>query len=250
MRVINQVVSGSPLAALPLLSAASSPASGGISGADHFVDLPAGEIQRRHIAGLAPFANQVWAVRINGQQLLDWLEKSAQVFHVLHREAPDQMLLDPTVPGYHCDSMHGITYEIDPTVRPQFDARQIPLPGTPRRVGSAFWKSQPIRPDQEFLVATSHYRASGGGGFEAITEGCETLRSTVMQDEALTRYLEAPDCDEIRSDRPWRFRPGLNVSAILETSPEALTHLSDISHLKPEPCGATQDGFARIRVHL
>ncbi|MFC6641413.1 5'-nucleotidase C-terminal domain-containing protein [Sulfitobacter profundi] len=69
-------------------------------------------MQRRHIAGLVPYQNAVWALRITGADLRRRLEKAAEVFAPLGSATGP--LLDPCRPPFHCDTIYGVTYAIDP----------------------------------------------------------------------------------------------------------------------------------------
>jgi 2',3'-cyclic-nucleotide 2'-phosphodiesterase/3'-nucleotidase len=42
----------------------------------------------------------------------------------------------------------------------------------------------------------------------------------------------------------------MNRTAIYLTAPAAKEHLSDIAHLKPEPCGQTPEGFLKLRLQF
>lgn len=247
---VEQAVQGTELADLPLLAAAATPATGGFEGPENFVSLPAGQLERRHIAGLIPFANQVWAVKATGARIIGWLERSALIFNVLKHRNADQVLIDPQVPGFRYDAIYGLTYQIDLTARPRFDAAGRPVEGAVGRVSDVLWQGQPIRPDQEFLVAVTDHRAGGGGTFRPFEEDDIVVRGHAPLKQALTHYLSSSGPEMALPAPPWRFAPAPGISAILYTAPDALNHLADIAGMRPEPCGFTQDGFARLRLHL
>jgi len=249
-QAIARIVKGTDQEHLPLLSAASCQATSGLSGPENFMSVPKGQITRRTIAGMCPFANQIWAVRITGRNIIEWLERSARLFHHLHESAPDQPLIDHDMPGFRFDALYGLTYSFDPTKPPRFDLSGSLVNQKTRRVQDVRWEGRPIEPTQEFLVATTHFRAGAGLGFDMKTQHSIAVRSEVMLDAALIDYLKHPDCEAARKARPWRFAPDLGVSAIFQTAPEALAHLSEISQLNPEDIGRTEAGFAQIRVHL
>lgn len=248
---VAKAVAGTEFAALPLLAATATPATGGFEGPDNFIALPAGQLERRHVAGLIPYANQVWAVKASGARIAGWLERSSLLFNVLQADRPDQMLIDPQVPGFRFDALYGLNYQIDLTVPARFDAAGRPIDGAAGRVSEITWQGQPVHPDQEFLVAVTDHRAGGGGTFRAFDDNDIVAREDAPLDLALIDYLAAPNCEAVRSATPWRFAPSAaGLSAILNTAPDALNHLSDIAQLRPEPCGYTQDGFVRLRLHL
>ncbi|MGC3938876.1 5'-nucleotidase C-terminal domain-containing protein [Roseobacter sp. EG26] len=249
-KAISEAIAGTELERLPLLAAVATPATGGFDGPENFVSLPAGELKRRHVAGLLPYANQVWAVKATGARLSGWLERSALLFNVLRPGDGDQMLVDPQVPGFRYDAIYGLTYEIDPTRAPRFDAAGKAISNEVGRVSDIRWQGKLVDPDQEFLVAVTNHRAGGGGVFRPFDDAEIVVKKAAPLDQALIDYLKNPDCHDIRTAAPWRFTPKLGVSAILHTAPEALEHLGDIPSLHPEPYGTTPEGFARLRLHL
>lgn len=249
-QVIATAVAGTDLAQLPLLAAAATPATGGFEGPNNFISLPAGQLERRHLAGLIPYANQVWAVKANGARISGWLERSALLFNVLRADMPDQMLVDPSVPGFRYDTIYGLTYQIDLTSPSRFDAAGRPVDGAKGRVSDIRWQGQPVAPDQDFLVAVTDHRAGGGGTFRPFEDEDIVVRDNAPLDQALIDYLAAPDSAAVWSAAPWRFAPAPGISALLHTAPDALRCLSEIAHLRPEPCGMTADGFAGLRLHF
>ncbi|MGZ2259220.1 5'-nucleotidase C-terminal domain-containing protein [Roseobacter sp. A03A-229] len=247
---IATAVAGTELAQLPLISAAATPATGGFDGPDNFISLPEGELERRHIAGLIPYANQVWAVKATGARLAGWLERSALIFNVLRADTSDQMLIDPQVPGFRYDALYGLTYQIDLKRPSRFDAAGRPIAGADGRVSDIMWQGKPVQPDQEFLVAVTDHRAGGGGTFRPFEEDDIVVREDAPLDRALIDYLSTSPSGRTQLEPPWRFAPAPGISAILHTAPDALNHLSDLAPMRPEPCGFTNDGFARLRLHL
>ncbi|WP_299673648.1 5'-nucleotidase C-terminal domain-containing protein [uncultured Roseobacter sp.] len=247
---IAKAVEASDLAQLPLIAAAATPATGGFDGPGNFITLPSGQLEQRHVAGLVPYANQVWAVKATGARIAGWLERSALIFNVLRKDRSDQMLIDPKVPGFRYDALYGLHYKIDLTAPSRFDAAGRPLPGERGRVSDITWQGAPVDPDQEFLVAVTDHRAGGGGMFRPFEEDDIVVRDNAPLDRALIDYLSLPSLERTVPAAPWQFRPAPGVTAILHTAPNALNHLDDIAHMAPEPCGFTQDGFARLRLHL
>ncbi len=249
-QVISRAVEGTELADLPLLSVGSTSATGGFDGPGNFISLSSGPLMRRHIAGLTPYANQIWAVRTRGARVIDWLERSALIFSTLTPENPDQPLIDVNIPGFRFDSIYGLTYDIDPSKPPAYDPSGRRLYDGPGRISRVRWQGEPLEPDQEFLVATTDHRTGGGGALKPFADEDIAFRGHAPMDEGLVEYLRKPDCRQVRETRPWRFRCATACSAILLTAPDALQHLEEISALSPENCGLSPEGFAQVRLHL
>ncbi|MEO0470363.1 MAG: hypothetical protein AAF206_12125 [Bacteroidota bacterium] len=101
-----------------------------------------------------------------------------------------------------------------------------------------------------YSTTTTDHRAGGGGLYKTFGSGDIVVQGQGLLQDALTDYLEHPECDEIRWQRPWSLQSGCPCAAVLLTSPEAVHHLEDVAHLNPEPCGETSDGFLRLRLHF
>ena len=240
-RVVQSALRGTPEEKLPLLASAAAHTAGGRGGPQHYLHIPKGQVLRRHIAGLDPYVNQVLGLRITGRMLLRWLEHAARIFTTLQPDTPEQNIIDIDVPGFHFDTIFGLTYRIDPTLPPQ--ARE-------GRIRALSWQGNPVLPDQRFIIATNQFRAAGGGGFQPTDPADIVLRKPANLQDALVRELSEIDPPLWEAVPPWCFEPDLDVHAMLHTSPDACDHLSDIAHLRPEISGMTPDGFARLRLTL
>lgn len=249
-QVIQRALVGSEYANLPLLAAASTALTGGIDGPDNFLFVESGNIKRRHVAGMNPYANSVWAVKTSGEQVIDWLERAALIFNHLKADAPDQALIDARIPGFRYDAIYGLEYEIDPSRPARFDIAGRIVEGERGRIIHATWRGAPVDPEQSFIVATTDHRASGGGFYMPFEGEDVVVRGQTLLQDAVLSYLESPDCMAVRGAKPWRFVSAMGRQAVLMTAPEATAYLDDIAHLQPEVCGETPDGFLRIRLSL
>lgn len=249
-RVIRAALAETDHADTPLVTSASTALTGGMDGPDNFMFIDKGGVKRRHVAGMNPFANSIWAVKAKGAQLVDWLERAALIFNHLEADKPDQMLIDTQVPGFRYDALYGLEYAIDPSCPPGFDVAGRPVTSSPGRIRDVRWRNKPIDPDQTFIVATTDHRASGGGHYPPFSNEDVIVKGQMQLQDAVLSYLKAPDCDVLHSAKPWRFAPGIQRQAILHSAPQSAKYLSEISHLKPEICGETDQGFLRIRLNL
>ncbi|MGB7243878.1 MAG: 5'-nucleotidase C-terminal domain-containing protein [Sulfitobacter sp.] len=248
--VIAATVRGGPLEHLPILATASCPATGGMAQPDNFVTLNKGRISRRQIAGLCPYVDQIWALRATGAQMIEWLERSARVFNRLRPSCPDQDLNNPAIPGFKFDTIVGLEYTIDPTQPAKYDPGGSLVSGAQGRIRDVRWRGAALKPDQEFLVATTHYRAAGGGGYFRFADSDIAVQSKTLLAQALTRLFEQPGRAWLDLAPSWTFAKQLGVQAVLQTSPLALDYLDDIAELRPVPCGVTPSGFQKLRLSL
>ncbi|MFC5460671.1 bifunctional 2',3'-cyclic-nucleotide 2'-phosphodiesterase/3'-nucleotidase [Massilia niabensis] len=185
-------------AKLPVLSM-SAPFKSGSAGAFDFTDVPAGKLALNNAADLYLYPNALYAVKVDGADLKAWLETSARRFNTIDpAKTEPQELVNPTVPSYNFDTLTSteISYEIDVTQPPGQRIRGLALRGVP------------VTPQQEFIVATNNYRASGGGNFPGLDGSKTVLASPDTSRDVLIGYIR--DVKKLtRSEhgavRSWRF---------------------------------------------
>ncbi|MEX2285240.1 MAG: 5'-nucleotidase C-terminal domain-containing protein, partial [Gemmatimonadota bacterium] len=117
--------------------------------------LPQGPITVADLAGLYIYDNTLKAVRINGTQLKEYLERSSDYFRTWPVPAGEK-LINPNSRSYNFDVVQGVDYTIDLT-----------KPVGTRITGLRF-KGRPVTPAQTFTLALNNYRQSGGGGFTMV----------------------------------------------------------------------------------
>ena len=248
-RTVRQHLSDEELGGLPILSASAPCKSGGLSGPYSFTDIPAGEIKLRHVADLHCFTNQVWAIQASGALITDWLEKSASVFHQIVPGVRDQPLLNPDVPSYHFDVVYGLKYQIDVSQPARFGPDNR-VATDAHRIVNLTYQGKPVQPQDQFVLATTNYRANGGGSFPSSPARNIILRAPLAVQDRIMSHVE-DGCPEVWSDPdPWSFVPMDGTSVVFETGPSAIVHLEEVSRFAPDVLGLTSDGFRKIRLHL
>ena len=132
------------------------------------VDVKAGPLTIRDVAGLYIFDNTLLSIKVNGAQVKAYLEWSAQYFKPVSgttARAADvtnatTALAPNGTPDYNYDVVYGLdaplNYEID-LARPVGD-----------RIMNLTYGGSPLPADQEFAMAINNYRQSGGGNFPAV----------------------------------------------------------------------------------
>jgi 2',3'-cyclic-nucleotide 2'-phosphodiesterase / 3'-nucleotidase len=242
------LLAGTPVASLPLLSAAS-PFKAGGAGPNSFVDIPAGPLDMKDIANIYMFANTVCAVKVSGAELHEWLEKSCSIFNRIDpaRQEP-QELIGHTLPTFNFDVISGVTYEVDLSRPGRYDAKgQVPDPSV-RRVVELRHEGRPVDPAAFFVVVTNNYRADGGGGFAGTGSDHVVLRAPDLNRDAIVRYITDAKTLTPAADATWRFRPlGRSVVVAFNGNDETGRHLDGrpIARL-----GATPDGGVRYGLTL
>ena len=184
-------------AALPVLSV-SAPFKSGFAGGNDYTDVKSGNVAINNAADLYLFPNTVYAVKVNGADIKNWLETSAKRFNKIDPTKTSAQDLISTFPGYNFDmfTSKDISYEIDVTQ----DLNS--------RIRNLRYKGNPIDATQEFIIATNNYRASGGGNFPGINGTKTIYESPDANRDVLIAYIKARKNLTLASngtDRSWRF---------------------------------------------
>jgi 2',3'-cyclic-nucleotide 2'-phosphodiesterase/3'-nucleotidase len=159
---VRRALAGAAAAGLPVLSIAApfNPTAA----------IPAGPVTVRDVAALYSYDNTLVGIVLSGAQVQDYLEHSAGYYRQVSGAgpfSPEQLTNAVTAtspagtPDYNYDILAGLArplcYDID-LARPAGS-----------RVTGLRYGGEPVRPDQQFVVAINNYRQSGGGGFPAVT---------------------------------------------------------------------------------
>ena len=184
-------------ASLPVLSTAS-PFKTGFAGGADFTDIAAGDMAINNAADLYLFPNTLYAVKVTGAGLKDWLEAAARRFRQIDPALTTEQSLTSTAPGYTFDMITSkdVRYEIDVTQ------------GNGNRIKNLTFRDAPVSPAAEFIVATNNYRASGGGNFPGLDGTKTILASPDTNRDVLIQYIKTIKTlnrKDHGSDRSWRF---------------------------------------------
>ncbi len=194
---------GTEFEGIPVLSRMSV-AHGGFKGADDFYDLAAGDFTHEDIKSMYRYSNTVSALKLNGAQIIEWLEKSGGNFHQIDPdEVEDQMLLDYGFDGHHFDIFWPITY--------QYDVTQ-PLG---ERVVFARYEGKDLTADMEFIVMSDNYRAGGGADFPHAVPENVVLEWDHDFDVVMLAYLDEIDGNVPKLVHNWSIKPIETAGKIL-----------------------------------
>jgi len=247
---MEQMLKGTEYEGLPILSAAAPFKAGGRGGPEYYTDVPVGDVAIKNVADLYLYPNTVRAVKVTGQQVKDWLERSAGMFNQIEPGKADQVLLNTEFPSYNFDVIDGVTYQIDLSQPPMFAPKgEVINPDTNRIVNLEF-NGAPIDPAQEFIIATNNYRASGGGSFPGAMGDTIVLEGPDTNRDVIVRYIVEQGTISPKADGNWRFAPLPETSVLFDTGPKAAAYAANVPGVTITPAGDGPDGFARFKIAL
>lgn len=247
---IEQMLAGTEHERLPILSAAAPFKAGGRGGPDYYTDVPTGDVAIKNVADLYLYPNTVRAVRVTGAEVKDWLERSAGMFNQIEPGREDQVLLNDEFPSYNFDVIDGVTYEIDLSEPAKFDRDGNVVAPEANRIKNLQFEGQPIDPEQEFIIATNNYRATGGGSFPGADGSTIVFEAPDTNRDVIVRYIVEQGTISPSADANWQFTPMDGTTVLFDTGPRAAEYLNDVKGVQIAPAGDGPDGFARFVIRL
>ncbi|KLR74447.1 2', 3'-cyclic nucleotide 2'-phosphodiesterase [Geobacillus sp. T6] len=247
---VEKMLKGTKYEGLPVLSAGAPFKAGGRGGASYYTDIPAGEIAIKNVADLYLYPNTVYALKITGAELKEWLEWSAGQFNQIDPNKTDvQPLVNNDFPTYNFDIIDGVMYEIDVTEPAKYDKNQNVINPNANRIKNLKFEGKPVTPNMEFIVATNNYRATTNriinpGGKKTILAAPDENRQVIID------YIRENGTINPSADGNWRFAPVKGkapVTVTFESSPEAQKYLpqdGSIRYVAALPSGFAQYEFA------
>ncbi|XAS63398.1 bifunctional metallophosphatase/5'-nucleotidase [Pseudarthrobacter sp. So.54] len=157
---IKAELANGPAADLPVLSIAAA--------FSRSVDVKAGPLTIRDVAGLYIFDNTLLSIKVTGAQVKDYLEWSAQFFQPVTtttaRAADVTNAVTAAAPGGTPDYNYDVVYGLDAPLNYEIDLAKP----VGQRITGLTYGTGALRMDQEFALAINNYRQSGGGNFPAV----------------------------------------------------------------------------------
>ena len=243
----QRAVQGTQYEGLPVLSAAAPFKAGGRGGADYYTNIPAGKLAIKNVADLYIYPNTLKVVKLTGAEVREWLERSAGQFNQIQAGQPDQPLLNEDFRSYNYDVIDGVSYQIDLSQPSRYDADGNLVNENASRIVNLKYNGQLVTDDQEFLVATNNYRASGGGAFPGLDGSSIVIDSPDENRQVLIDYLAAEGSVNPSADGNWSFAdlPG-KVTATFESAAAAQDAIPQNANVTFE--GPSAEGFGTYEI--
>ncbi|WP_074036333.1 bifunctional 2',3'-cyclic-nucleotide 2'-phosphodiesterase/3'-nucleotidase [Exiguobacterium profundum] len=212
---------------LPLLSAGAPFKAGGreLTDASYYTNIPKGQIALKNVADLYVYPNTLEVVKVTGKDVMDWLEMSAGAFDQIEEDGEN--LLNLQFRSYNFDILDGLTYEIDVTGPAMFDVGGKLVNANANRVKNVEYNGQPIKMDQEFLVATNNYRA-GSSSFPGLGGGKNIVyRSAYETRNVISDYIVSSGSNlDYKADNNWKIVADAKRSVTFETADAGKQYLN------------------------
>ncbi|RSD26748.1 bifunctional 2',3'-cyclic-nucleotide 2'-phosphodiesterase/3'-nucleotidase [Mesobacillus subterraneus] len=244
---VEKQVKGTPDENLPILSAGA-PFKSGRGGASDYTYIPAGTIAIKNVADLYLYPNTVATIKIKGSDVKEWLEMSAGQFNQIdENRTEEQALINPNYPVYNYDVIDGVTYQIDVTGPAKYDKDGKLVNADASRIKNLQYNGQPINLEQEFLVVTNNYRATG------TFPGVKNMTAVEMYPDenrqVIIDYIREVGTIDPSADQNWSFAgvsKELNVT--FNSTPAAQNALPENGLV--DYLGTLDSGFAKFQLHL
>ena len=259
---VEHFIQGDPdLADLPVLSAAAPFKAGGRKNDPaSYVEVEKGQLTFRNAADLYLYPNTLVVVKVNGQQVQEWLECSAGQFKQIDpsKREPQSLLNWDGFRTYNFDVIDGVNYQIDVTQPARYDSECALINDKAHRIKGLTFNGKPIDPKATFLIATNNYRAYGEK-FAGTGEKYVAFASPDENRSVLAAYIsaETQKSGEVKpqADNNWRLAPIISNTPLdirFETSPseKATAFIKEKAQYPMTSVGNDETGFAVYRLDL
>ncbi|MDG6882173.1 2',3'-cyclic-nucleotide 2'-phosphodiesterase/3'-nucleotidase precursor [Phocoenobacter uteri] len=248
------------LANIPVLSAAAPFKTGGRKNdPTNYTEVEKGKLTFRNAADLYLYPNTLTVLKINGQELKEWLECSAGMFHQIDpTNKNEQALLDyDGFRSYNFDVIDGVNYQIDVTQPKRYDGNCKLQNENAQRIVNLTYKGKAIDPKQEFLMATNNYRAFGGkfaGTDKAHLAFSSPDENRTVVADYIRRVSKEKGQISPSADKNWSFKlintPDLKIMVESSPSEKAAKFIETNSRYPMKQMGTDENGFARYYIDL
>ncbi|MRD34810.1 bifunctional 2',3'-cyclic-nucleotide 2'-phosphodiesterase/3'-nucleotidase [Bacillus thuringiensis] len=235
---------------IPVLSAGAPFKAGGRNGATYYTDIPAGTLAIKNVADLYVYPNTLYAVKVNGAQVKEWLEMSAGQFNQIDpKKTEEQPLVNIGYPTYNFDILDGLKYEIDVTQPAKYDKDGKVVNANTNRIVNMTYEGKPVADDQEFIVATNNYRGSSQT-FPGVSKGEVVYQSQDETRQIIVKYMQKIKDIDPAADQNWAFKPIVadKLNTTFDSSPNAQKYIKKDG--KISYVGPSENEFAKYAIDI
>jgi 2',3'-cyclic-nucleotide 2'-phosphodiesterase / 3'-nucleotidase len=143
----------------------------------------------------------------------------------------------------------GVTYQVDLAQPAKYDGTGKVLDASASRITGLAYQGKPVTPEQEFVVVTNNYRASGGGNFPGNDGKTIVLDAPDATRDVIIKYFQQTGTLDPKADGNWSLKavPGAK-NVVFESNPRAKALVSTVKGVSFASDGA--NGFAKFRLDL
>ncbi|ENB9401754.1 TPA: bifunctional 2',3'-cyclic-nucleotide 2'-phosphodiesterase/3'-nucleotidase [Bacillus cereus] len=235
---------------IPVLSAGAPFKAGGRNGATYYTDIPAGTLAIKNVADLYVYPNTLYAVKVNGAQVKEWLEMSAGQFNQIDpKKTEEQPLVNIGYPTYNFDILDGLKYEIDVTQPAKYDKDGKVVNANTNRIVNMTYEGKPVADNQEFIVATNNYRGSSQT-FPGVSKGEVVYQSQDETRQIIVKYMQETPVIDPAADKNWTFKPIVadKLHTTFDSSPNAQKYIKKDG--KISYVGPSENEFAKYAIDI
>ncbi|MBJ8005668.1 MULTISPECIES: bifunctional 2',3'-cyclic-nucleotide 2'-phosphodiesterase/3'-nucleotidase [Bacillus cereus group] len=235
---------------IPVLSAGAPFKAGGRNGATYYTDIPAGTLAIKNVADLYVYPNTLYAVKVSGAQVKEWLEMSAGQFNQIDsKKTEEQPLVNIGYPTYNFDVLDGLKYEIDVTQPAKYDKDGKVVNENTNRIVNMTYEGKPVADNQEFIVATNNYRGSSQK-FPGVSKGEVVYQSQDETRQIIVKYMQETPVINPAADQNWAFKPIIadKLNTTFDSSPNAQKYIKKDG--KISYVGPSENEFAKYAIDI
>ncbi|WP_445290951.1 bifunctional 2',3'-cyclic-nucleotide 2'-phosphodiesterase/3'-nucleotidase [Bacillus cereus] len=235
---------------IPVLSAGAPFKAGGRNGATYYTDIPAGTLAIKNVADLYVYPNTLYAVKVNGAQVKEWLEMSAGQFNQIDpKKTEEQPLVNIGYPTYNFDILDGLKYEIDVTQPAKYDKDGKVVNANANRIVNMTYEGKLVADNQEFIVATNNYRGSSQT-FPGVSKGEVVYQSQDETRQIIVKYMQKINDIDPAADQNWTFKPIVadKLNTTFDSSPNAQKYIKKDG--KISYVGPSENQFAKYAIDI
>lgn len=222
---------------MPILSAAA-PFKAGRENAEYFTEVDKGGVTIGDVTDI--YDNQLRVMELNGKQVINWLERSAENFNKIDPNSEEtQELLNGEFSAYNYDVIEGIEYQIDVTKEKG------------NRIVNATYNGEPLSEEMSFLVVTNDYRAGGGGNFKPCVEEDPVYKpSGEVNRDIIIEYIKEKGSVNPNPTGNWHIKPFEPAGTVtFRSHPEAMDYVEEYGIENVEFIETDENDMGVYRLH-